>query len=98
MGPGYRVVIRTAAARVIRHLPPGLKRAVRGASDSLSRNPSLGEPLHGELTGRFKLRVRRYRIIYRLDRAKRILNVLAVGHRRSVYEEFAEAARSKNAD
>ena len=90
----YRLVIRGAAAGVIRHLPPGIKRAVRAASDSLARNPSLGEALQGELRGRFKFRVRRYRIIYGLDRAKRTLNVLAVGHRRSIYEEMAEAAQA----
>lgn len=91
---GYRLVIRTTAAGVIRHLPPGIRRAVRPALDSLARNPSLGEALHGELQGWFKFRVRRYRIIYGLDRARRTLNVLAVGHRRSIYEELAEASQA----
>ena len=90
---GYRLAIRSAAAVVIRHLPPGIKRSVRAALDSLAEEPSLGEPLHGELQGRFKFRVRRYRIIYGLDRARRVVNVIAVGHRRSVYEELAERSR-----
>jgi len=51
----------------------------------------MGDPLHGELEGSLKYRVRRYRIIFELDRRKRTLSVLAVGHRRSVYEEFAES-------
>jgi mRNA interferase RelE/StbE len=90
---GYRIVIRAAAWEVIRHLPPGIKRSIRAALDSLAEDPTLGEPLRGELEGRYKFRVRRYRIIFGLDRRKRVLNVLAVGHRRSIYEEFAENLR-----
>lgn len=89
----YALDIESPAAAVIRHLPPGIKRAVKAAIRALVANPMAGEPLHGELEGRFKFRVRRYRVIYRVDRARRILNVLAVGHRRSVYEELAERAR-----
>jgi mRNA interferase RelE/StbE len=93
--PHHRLVIRSAAAEVIRHLPPGIKRAVRAALDSLATDPFLGDALHGELNGRLKFRVRRYRIIYEFDRAKRTLNVLAVGHRRSIYEEFAEREQAR---
>ena len=89
----YRLTIRSAAAEVIRHLPPGIKRAVRSALDSLGRGPAAGEALHGELEGRFKLRVRRFRIIYSIDRTARVVNILAVGHRRNIYEEFAETQR-----
>lgn len=95
---GYRLAIRAGAAQAIRHLPPGVKRAVRAALDSLADDASLGERLHGELEGCFKLRVRRYRIIFGLDRHTRVLNVLAVGHRRSIYEEFAESTRLETKD
>lgn len=86
---GYRPDIRERAADVIRHLPPDLKRAIRAAIRLLCQNPAAGEPLHGELAGRFKYRVRRFRIVYRLDRARRVLYVIAIGHRRSIYEEIA---------
>jgi mRNA interferase RelE/StbE len=95
---GNRLAIRSAAMEAIRRLPPGIKRAVRAALDSLAEDPSRGEPLRGELEGWFKFRVRRYRIIYGLDRGKRVLNVLAVGHRRSVYEEFAEHEQARSED
>lgn len=87
--PGYRPDIRVRVAEVIRYLPPDLKRVIRAAIRRLCENPAAGEPLHGELEGRFKYRVRRYRIIYRLDAARRILHVVAIGHRRNVYEELA---------
>lgn len=58
-------------------------------------DPARGEPLQGELAGRFKYRVRRYRIIYSVDRQARILHILAVGHRRSIYEELAERLKDE---
>lgn len=92
---GYRPDIGAEAAAAIRRLPPQVKRALRAAIRALAINPGAGEPLRGELAGRFKYRVRRYRIVYRVDRAARVLRIVAVGHRRSVYEEVAEAMRSK---
>jgi mRNA-degrading endonuclease RelE of RelBE toxin-antitoxin system len=40
-----------------------------------------------------KYRVKRYRIVYHADRARRALRIFAVGHRRAVYEELADAIR-----
>jgi mRNA interferase RelE/StbE len=93
----YRPEIGAQVSEVIlRHLPPDVQRALRAAIGALAFNPSAGEPLHAELEGRFEYRVRRYRIIYRADRAARILRIVAVGHRRSIYEELA--ARNKDGE
>jgi mRNA interferase RelE/StbE len=91
----YRAAVRAPAAEVIRRLPPGIKRAVRSAIGEGLANPASGEPLHGELDGFWKYRVRRFRVIYQVDREKRLVNVLAVGERRSIYEEVAELLRSQ---
>jgi mRNA interferase RelE/StbE len=87
--PRYRPDIRGKVADTIRRLPPSLKRTVRAAIRALAADPAIGEPLHGELEGRFKYRVRRYRIVYRVDHGARVLHIIAVGHRRSIYEELA---------
>jgi mRNA interferase RelE/StbE len=88
---GYRPVFLTRAAETIAQLPPDIKRAVRSAIRTLVSNPGAGEPLHGELEGLWKYRVRRYRLIYQLE--DRVLNILAVGQRRNIYEEVAELMR-----
>lgn len=90
---GCRPDIPPKVAEVIRSLPPDVKRAVKAALRALSADPAAGEPLRGELEGLMKYRVRRYRIVYEVVRAGRVLRVLAVGHRRAVYEELAEALR-----
>lgn len=56
----------------------------------LSGKPEEGHPLVGELQGLWKYRVRRYRIVYEINRRARVLRVVAVGHRRGIYEEVAE--------
>jgi mRNA interferase RelE/StbE len=93
--PGYRAALPPRVADRIRQLPPQVKRAVRAAVRELATNPQAGEPLHGELEGLLKYRVRRYRIVYRILRTSRILRILAVGERRNVYEEVAELLREK---
>lgn len=80
---------------MLRRLPPGIKRAVKSAIREVVANPLAGEPLHAELEGSWKYRVRKFRLIYRVDRANRLLNILALGERGSVYEEVAELLRSQ---
>jgi len=53
-----------------------------------------GEPLLRELAGLWKYKVRRFRIVYEIDRKKRLIKIFAIGHRREVYEELAEQLRT----
>ncbi len=89
----YRPDIPLHIAKIIRHLPPDLKRSVKQAVRSLSADPHLGTPLMRELSGLRKFKVRRFRIIYELDRKARIIRIFAIGHRRDVYEEVAGQLR-----
>jgi len=91
----YRLVIAPAPAAVIRALPPEVKRSVRNALRALGRDPDLGQPLRGELQGLWRYRVRRFRIVYALDRSTRVLRVLAVGHRERIYERVADERRKR---
>lgn len=93
--PAYRLDIPPHVAQIIRHLPPDLKRAVKGAIQALSGDPALGEPLLRELEGLWKYRVRRFRIVYSVDRGKRVVRIFAVGHRRTIYETVAALVRAR---
>jgi len=92
---GYRPDIPPHVAEVIRHLPPELKRGIKAAIRALSNYPALGEPLQRELEGLLKYRVKRYRIIYALDRPRKIMRIIAVGHRRAIYDEMADFVRRR---
>ncbi len=84
--PAYRVDIPPHVAEIIRHLPPDLKPAMKAALHALGRDPAMGEPLVRELEGLWKYRVRRFRIVYSVDRGSRVVRIFAVGHRRTIYE------------
>ncbi|MGH8623142.1 MAG: type II toxin-antitoxin system RelE family toxin [Burkholderiales bacterium] len=92
---GYRPEIPPGVAEIIRHLPPEVKRGIKAALRALSGGSALGEPLQRELEGLLKYRARRYRIVYALDRRRKIIRILAVGHRRAVYEELADLVRRR---
>ena len=89
----YRPDIPPHVAEIVRHLPPDVKRSIKQALKSLSTDPFSGAPLLRELSGLWKFKVRRFRIIYQLDRKARIIKIFAIGHRREVYEELADRLR-----
>ena len=92
---GFRTAIPPRVAEAIRHLHPDLKRSVKQAIRILCRDPTCGEPLQKELDGYWKYRVRRFRIVYDFDRAGRIVRIVAVGPRSTIYEQAAERIREK---
>jgi mRNA interferase RelE/StbE len=92
---GCRPDIPPHVADVIRNLPPEVKRGVKAAIRALSDAPDAGEPLQRELEGLWKYRVKRFRIVYAMDRRRRVLRIVAVGHRRIVYEALADLARGR---
>jgi mRNA interferase RelE/StbE len=75
-------------AEVIRSLHPDLKRSVKAAIRGIATDPECREPFLRELDGLWKYRVRRFRIVYAIDRKRRVIRLMAVGHRRHVYEEL----------
>jgi len=89
----YRPDIPPHVAEIVRHLPPELKQGIKQALRSLSADPFAGTPLIGELTGLWRVKVRRFRIVYELDRKARMIRVFAIGHRREVYEGVADRLR-----
>lgn len=82
----YRARFTPESSRLIARLPPEVKKLVRSAIDDLREDPYQGSELAGEFIGYRSLKVRRYRIIYRLNDDESFLEIYHVGHRRDVYE------------
>jgi mRNA interferase RelE/StbE len=80
-------------ADIIRHLPPDIKRSIKASMRALSHDPTMGEPLKKELRGFWKYRVKRFRIVYAVDRRRKAIRIFAVGHRRGIYDEVVERLR-----
>ena len=80
-----RLRIPDEVAELIRGLHPDLKRKIRSALDDLLDDPTIGKTLRDELAGLRSCRVARFRIIYRI--AGTVIEIVAVGPRRTIYEE-----------
>ncbi len=89
----FRPDIPPHVADTLRHSPPDLKRSIKGALRSLSADPFSVAPLLRELSGLWRFKVRRFRIIYEVDRKARVIRIFAIAHRREVYEELAARLR-----
>jgi mRNA interferase RelE/StbE len=83
-------------SRLIAKLPPDIKRLVRSTLDALLAKPEMGTELTGELDGYRSYRVRRYRIIYRVNEEESCLEVYHVGHRRDVYQTLRSLLSRRN--
>ena len=84
----YQIVVARPAARTIaQDLPESVAAAVvELITGPLLDNPrQLGAALRNELDGLWSVRRGTYRIVYRIDDARREVVVLRVGHRREVY-------------
>lgn len=65
---------------------------MRAALAALQSDPALGEPLDRELTGMRRVRVGQYRIVYR--KRAGVVEIVAIGPRRSIYLDLERQARA----
>ena len=64
------------------------KRISQIIENKLMVNPSyFGKPLRYQKSGQYSLRVGDYRIVYTIDVKDHRVTILAIGHRRDIYEE-----------
>ena len=89
-----RLKVPDDVAALIRGLHPDLKRKVRSALAYIVDDPALGKVLREELAGLCSYRVGRFRIVYRV--AGTAIEIVAVGPRRTVYEETWRRVRKSS--
>ncbi len=86
----YSIFFTREAKRNIEKLDPSIRKVVRKALESIAANPAKGKPLAYDLAGLYSLRTSDYRIIYRLRKKELLIIVIAVGHRRDIYNKLKE--------
>ena len=89
----WRLVITPKVQEALRTVPPETKRYVRRAFQEIAKNPWIGKPLRDDLVGLHSLRVRRFRVVYRMERHIVTVVVVGVGPRETIYGEIASALR-----
>lgn len=89
----YQLDMDDETRTYLAHLPPVRKRKVKEAMRSIAHDPARGKALQQELTGLCSYRVGILRIVYMLNRPKRMVHVIALGPRQTIYEEVEKALR-----
>ena len=82
----YQVKLTLMATTVLNHLHPEIKSLLKNSLKKLYDNPYLGKALRNELAGLRSLKIKRYRVVYKIDEAEKAAVVYAIGHRRNIYE------------
>ncbi len=89
----WSVSYTRSAARAIRYLDPQIRARVRTAIEVLMDDPLRGKPLQLTLQGLRSWRTGDWRIVYRILEERVEILVVAVGHRREVYDRLRDRLR-----
>lgn len=90
------VQLAPAALRQLRKLPPEARRRIQAAVELLAESPRL--PVAKKLSGRSSdwcVRTGDYRVIYEICDAQLIVLVVALGHRRDIYQHSRQGIRTR---
>jgi len=82
-----RLKIPDETADLLRTLHPDLKRKVKAALQTVLNDPLSGKVLKDELEGLLSFKVGKFRVIYKIVKDKGIIEVVAIGPRKTIYEE-----------
>ncbi len=81
----FKISFEPPAEKFLRKLDKYEAKKIVAKIKQLKINPKLGKPLIGNLSGLWRLRVNKYRIIYEIKNNELIVYVLQVGLRKNIY-------------
>lgn len=84
----YRARYTPETSSRIRRLHPLIMKEIKDGIQTLLESHQAGYALHFDLAGYWSYRVRNYRIIYKVDDDNSSLDIVFVGPRRNIYEDF----------
>ena len=82
----FQVILAKSAGKKLKKLPKKKRLGILKALKELEKDPYLGKPLIGELSGLFSLRIWPYRVIYRIEKSRLMVIILDIGHRQGIYK------------
>ncbi len=81
----FEIRISKRAEKKIKKLKKVYQAAILSALDEIKEDPNLSKPLSQELTGKFSFHLSFYRIIYKVNQKDKIVTVLDIGPRSTIY-------------
>lgn len=82
-----RLKMSDETAELIRTMHPDIKKKIKAALQTVLNDPHSGRELKDELEGLQSFKVGKLRVIYKTAKDKGIIEVVAVGPRKTIYEE-----------
>ena len=82
----YNILYTEEAKTAIERLSLKKKRQIKDAAERIARHPHIGKRLTQELSGMLSYRPGDFRIIYRTGHNQLLIIILAIGHRKDIYE------------
>lgn len=85
----FAILLHPKAAKELERLEEDLRTRIKERLGELKNNPeSIGKAL--KPSDFWSLRIGDYRAIFEIDRAKKQVIVLFIGHRKKVYDDFSK--------
>ncbi|MBI4685752.1 MAG: type II toxin-antitoxin system RelE/ParE family toxin [Nitrospirae bacterium] len=88
-----RLKMSDETAELVRTLHPDLKRKIKAALQTILNDSQSGKVLKDELEGLQSFKVGKFRMVYKTVKYKGIIEVAAIGPRKTIYEETLRLLR-----
>ena len=85
----YHILYSETSRNQVRKLHPQIKAAVKSIIETLQDNPYRGKYLEKELAGYLSIRMKRFRIIYKIDEEHHKVQIHHIGHRKDIYRKLS---------
>jgi mRNA-degrading endonuclease RelE of RelBE toxin-antitoxin system len=89
----FKLKVPDETAALVLSLHPNLKRKIKAALQTILTDPRTGNALKNELEGLRSFRVGKLRIVYRIK--ERVIEIVAIGPRKRIYEETLRLLRNR---
>jgi len=80
----FRISAADSFERSLKKLSIDAQKRILGKLEELATNPFKGRRLRGN-PGVLYIRIGKFRVFYKVDKQKKIVNIINVSHRRSAY-------------
>lgn len=81
----HKIILKNPAKKFLRKLDNFEREKILIKIKQLEINPKLGKPLIGNMTGLWRLRIEKYRVIYEIKNNELFIFILQIGLRKNIY-------------
>ena len=86
----YRVQLAPTVAKALSSFHPDIRKQLKAGMKELADNPYAGKMMQEKLAGFRTYRMKRYRVVYKVDEDEKLVRVYMIGHRREIYDLFSK--------